>query len=83
MLMPDEVIVNVTEVTIVTGKKKNIRVNIGGTNVNIPVDESVHAYFTEQFSRQNPTQLQRKKFATAMNLLKAAYLKGFSDGKKI
>jgi hypothetical protein len=80
--MPDEVIINVTEVTLVTGKKKNVRVKIGGVDVNIPVDEGVHAYFKEQFLRQNPTPLQRRKFATIMSLLQAAYLKGFSDGKK-
>jgi hypothetical protein len=57
-------------------------VNIGGVSVNIPVDEEVHAYFKEQFLRQNPTPLQRRKWATIMNVLQAAYLKGFSDGKK-
>lgn len=80
--MPKEVTVNVTEVTIVSGKKKNIKVNIDGVNVHIPVDEGVYAYFHDQFSREYPTALQRKKFATIMNLLRAAYVKGVSDGGK-
>ena len=80
--MAKEVTINVTEVTIVPGKKKNIKVNIDGINVYIPVDESVYAYFQEQFSRTNPSDIQRKKFATVKNLLRAAYLKGQSDGKK-
>jgi hypothetical protein len=80
--MPKQVTVNVTEVTLVSGRKKNIRVNIDGTDVHIPVDEGVHAYFHQQFLRQNPTPLQRKRFATIMNVLRAAYLKGVSDGEK-
>ena len=80
--MPKEVTINVTEVTVVTGKKNRIRVNINGLDVHIPADQGVYAYFHEQFSRAQPTELQRKKFATIMNLLRAAYLKGVSDGEK-
>jgi ribosomal protein L6P/L9E len=79
--MPKEVTINITEVTVVSGKKKSIKVNIDGHDVHIPVDEGVYAYFQDQFSRVNPTQLQRKKFGTVMNLLRAAYIKGVSDGK--
>lgn len=71
-----------TEITFISGKKKNVRVNIDGNNVNVPVDESVFAYFDEQFLRDNPTQLQRKRFSTIMNVLREAYKKGFSDGSK-
>jgi len=74
--------ISVTEVTIVTGKTKSIRLNLDGRIVNVPVDESVYAYFKDQFLRENPTQLQKKRFATIMNVLRAAYVKGISDGKK-
>ena len=80
--MAKQVTINLTEVTVVSGKTKNIRVNINGKNVFIPVDENVYAYFQDQFSREHPSALQRKKFATVMNLLRAAYLKGLSDGAK-
>lgn len=80
--MAREVTFNITEVTVVSGRKKNIKVNVDGVDIYIPVDEDVYTYFQEQFSRQQPTQLQRKKFATIMNLLRVAYLKGRADGKK-
>ncbi|HSA34151.1 MAG TPA: hypothetical protein P5077_10530 [bacterium] len=72
-------VINVTEVTIVKGKTKDIRINFDGSDVKIPVDESVYAYFQQQFFRENPTALQRKRFATVMNVLRAAYLKGRED----
>ena len=77
-----ETTISVTEVTFVHGKTKSIRVKLDGNYVNIPVDETVYAYFNEQFLRTNPTALQKKKFATIMNVLRAAYQKGKADGKK-
>jgi hypothetical protein len=76
-----EVTISVTEITVVQGKKKSVRINIDGQTVNVPVDESVFTYFKEQFIRENPTPLQKKRFATVMNVLRAAYLKGLADGK--
>ena len=80
--MPKEVTISVSEFTFVSGKKKNVRIKHDGSDVLIPVDEGVYAYFREQFLRQNPTSLQRKRFSTIMNVLRAAYLKGVADGKK-
>lgn len=78
----DEVTVSITEITLTTGRKKNIRVTVDDKVVNIPVDEAVYAYFHEQFFRSNPTSLQSKRFATLMNMLRAAYKKGLSDGAR-
>lgn len=80
--MPKDVTINISEFTFISGKKKNVKISVDGKDVLIPVDEGVYAYFREQFLRQNPTQQQRKRFATVMNVLRAAYLKGVSDGKK-
>ncbi len=77
-----EVTISVAEVTLTKGKKKSIRINVDGQNVNIPVDEQIYAYFNEQFLRPNPTNIQRKRFATIMNILRSAYLKGVNDGRK-
>ena len=74
------VTVTVTEVSVSSGKKKAIRVKINDRDVHIPVDEAVYAYFNEQFTRPTPTPQQKKRFATLMNLLRAAYLKGHEDG---
>jgi hypothetical protein len=80
--MTKELTVNITEVTIGVGKTKSIKLNVNGKDISIPVDEAVNAYFYAQFWRENPTPLQKKRFATLMNVLRAAYLKGVSDGKK-
>jgi len=77
-----EVTFSVAEVTLTKGKKKSIRINVDGQNVNIPVDEQIYAYFNEQFLRPNPTNIQRKRFVTIMNVLRSAYLKGVDDGRK-
>ncbi len=77
-----DVTFSVSEVTISQGRKKSIRINVDGQNVNIPVDESIYAYFKEQFLRTNPTDGQRKKFGTIMNVLRSAYLKGVGDGRR-
>lgn len=77
-----EVTISVAEVTLTKGKKKSIRINVDGQNVNIPVDEQIYAYFNEQFLRPNPTNIQRKRFATIMNVLRSAYLKGVNDGRR-
>ena len=72
----------VSEVSLSTGRQKSIRVTIDDADVRIPVDEAVYAYWQEQFVRKNPTPQQRKRFATFMNVVRAAYKKGVADGAK-
>ena len=82
-MVKKEVTINLTELTITGGKKKNIRINVDGRNVHIPVDDTVYAYFNGQFIRTNPTQKQKQRFATITNVMRSAYLKGIADGKKM
>jgi len=72
--------VQITKVTIISGKMKHIRITINDRNIMIPVSEAVYAYWDEQFVRPNPTAPQRKRYATLMNVVKAAYVKGLEDG---
>lgn len=76
-----EVRYSVTEVTVSKGKQATIKVNIDGVDVRIPVAPEVRAYFQDQFVRDSPSALQRKKFATLMHVIRAAYKKGLADGK--
>lgn len=71
--------INAYSVTVTSGKTKNLNIDIDGKKVSIPVDEEIFAYFMAQFYRENPSPLQRKRFATVMNLIRAAYIKGRSD----
>jgi len=77
--MSEKISLSITEVTIVNGKPKNIHVRIDGKPVDIPIDETMFAFFQQQFNRENPTALQRRRFGTLMNIIEAAYKKGFSD----
>ena len=61
--------------------QRSIRVPINKRIVSIPVPDDIYAYWHEQFVRQNPTVAQRKRFKTLLNVLRAAYLTGRSDGK--
>jgi hypothetical protein len=76
--------ISITETTVrfQNKPKKHIRVNIDGRQVVIPVDAAVHAYWNEQFLRENPTPMQKKRFTTLMNVIRSAYLKGVQDGKQ-
>jgi hypothetical protein len=75
--------VMVREVVLSVGNKTEyIKVNIDGTDVRIQVAPEVKAYFAEQFVREAPTPRQKKKFATVMNLLRAAYLQGRADASQ-
>lgn len=56
----NEFTLSFTEVTVHTGRKKNIRLTVDGKEVLIPVDEAVYAYFREQFIRDNPSPKQRR-----------------------
>ncbi|MFH1830173.1 MAG: hypothetical protein ABH871_05300 [Pseudomonadota bacterium] len=81
--MVNKVNIEISEVTILEGKSKTIDVKVNDKVVHVPMDKAVYAYFKEQFLRKNPTAQQRKKFATIMNVLRSAYIKGLSDGKKL
>ena len=72
--------VTITEVTMVSGKTKYIQINLDGNAARIPIDEAIYAYYKSQFFRDNPTSNQKKRFATLMQLLKAAYLHGRKEG---
>jgi hypothetical protein len=80
----DEAEITITETTVRFGSKpeKYIRVNIDSRQVAIPVDAAVYAYWNEQFLRKNPTTMQKKRFATFMNVIRAAYLQGVQYGKQ-
>jgi len=72
----------IMEVTIPTVKMSAITVKIDGQLVKIPVESEIRAYFNEQFPRQNPSKIQRKRYVTLMNLMSAAYKHGKADAKK-
>jgi len=55
------------------------RIEIDGEMINIPVSDEIYAYCQAQFVRSNPTDLQRKRYATLKNLIRAAYKEGFRD----
>jgi len=76
-----KITLSVAEVSITGGRKKTIRINVDGRDVGIPVDDSIYAYWKEQFFRNNPTPQQKKRFATMMNVVRAAYIKGLVDRK--
>ena len=71
--------VSVTEVTVTTGRSSKINLIVDGKQVSIAIPAEVKAYFDGQFSRPHPTELQKKKYATIMNLMRAAYLQGRKD----
>lgn len=79
MTKPTSVTYSVTEVTVSTGKSSKIDLVVDDKRVTITVPAELKAYFDDQFSRPNPTALQRKKYATIMNLMRAAYLQGRKD----
>lgn len=78
--MPKEISINYSEVTFITGKQKNIRVWIDNERIDIPVDEGVFAYFSEQFLKGTPAQ--KRRLTTVMHALRASYLKGLEDSGK-
>lgn len=74
--------ITITEYSVSSPTGSTIDLTINDQRVSIPVSSDVKTYFKEQFSRPNPTPLQRKRFATLMNIVRAAYLKGLEDGSK-
>jgi hypothetical protein len=74
--------ISITEVTILTGRKKAFKIDINGSQVSIPVDESLFTNYLNQFSRPNPTVQQKQRFLTLMNLIRAAYIQGQKDASQ-
>jgi hypothetical protein len=76
--------ITITETTVRFGNKpeKYIRVKIDNHEVGIPVNDAVYAHWKEQFLRETPTSMQKKRLATLMNVIRAAYLQGVQDGKQ-
>lgn len=82
MATKKETHISITEIVILTGKKKSFAIDINGKRVSIPINESLFANYLNQFSRPNPTLQQRQRFSTLMNLIRAAYTQGLIDGSK-
>ncbi len=77
--------IRVTEVTITEGaaaRQATIHVIIDDRKIEIPVAPEVRAHWEEQFFRANPTPPQKKRWATLMNVVRAAYKKGRDDAAK-
>ena len=79
--MAGQITVNFTEVTMV-GKSKQFKLTVANDEtVSIPVDEAIFTHYQNQFCRGNPSQLQKQRFNTLLNLMRAAYKQGIKDGK--
>ena len=74
--------VSITEVTYISGKVTHLYLYIDDKKVGITIPVELKAYFDDQFSRPSPSALQKKKYTTVMNLMKAAYLQGKADATK-
>lgn len=74
--------ISVTEMSFNDGRKKDIKINIDGRDVHIPVDSAIFACSREQFLRTNPPPNQRRRFSTVMNVTRAAYQKGYADAAR-
>ncbi len=74
--------ISITEITVSTGKLASIELHIDDKKVTIPVPSEIRADFNNQFSRPNPTPLQRKKYGTLMALMRAAYKAGQASSGK-
>lgn len=79
--MKPNVRISITEVAYVSGKTTELFIYIDDVKVSITIPVELKAYFDAQFSRPNPTALQKKKYATVVNLMKAAYLQGKADAR--
>ena len=80
--MADQISMSITEVTVLLGKTKGFKLKVDDSIVTIPVDEAIFTNYQNQFYRENPTTQQKQKFATLMNLMRAAYNKGRADANK-
>jgi hypothetical protein len=70
---------SITKVTVTTVETSKLHIDIDGVRIGIDISAEVKAYFDQQFSRPNPTPQQKRKYATIMNLMRAAYLQGKMD----
>jgi hypothetical protein len=68
--------ITIEETTIRSGATADIDIYIDDKKVKITVPKEVRADFNNQFVRSNPTALQKRKYATLMSLLRAAYKAG-------
>jgi len=80
--MADQVIISITEVTTLVGKTKGFVLKVDDQTVTIPVDAAIFTNYQNQFYREKPSPEQKKKFATLMGLMRAAYKQGVKDGNK-
>ncbi len=62
--------------------QKYIELKLNGKFVRVYVENDVKAHFDEQFVREKPSVLQKKKYTTLMNLMNAAYKQGFMAAEK-
>jgi hypothetical protein len=53
-----------------------VKITVAETTVRTPVPPAVKAYFDSQFSRKNPSDLQRKRYKTLTVLMRLAYEEG-------
>ena len=60
-------------------KPETININVDGVYVRIPLPDDVKAYFNSQFPKN--TELQKKRYATLKNIVRAAYKKGLAEAK--
>jgi hypothetical protein len=65
----------------INDKTKAFRINVDGDKLEIPIGEALFANYINQFYRKSPSDPQRHRHSTLMALVRAAYLKGVSDGK--
>ncbi len=72
----------IQETRVTVGKTANISFDIDDQRVTIKVPAETKAHFTEQFVRPNPTALQRRKYATVMALIRAAYKAGLASSRE-
>jgi hypothetical protein len=72
---------SISEVIWDSGRERTIRFKLNDKEISVPVGGDVYAYFQGHFTRTNPTPLQRRRYKTLINIIRAAYQKGFRDAK--
>ena len=70
----DNTTIQITSIYIGDSKSKDFKLVLDGIEIKIPVDSDLFAHFQNQFSRPNPSPAQKKKYATLVGLMRAAYL---------
>jgi hypothetical protein len=74
--------VSITEFTVPSGDKWELSLNIDGASLTVPIDQALFRQYRNHFAKKSPTAKHRKELATLLRLMRAAYLKGYQDGKK-